>query len=116
MLEGKLVLPKKQAFLEAGYTGVATKFGGLLIPGVTRKDIGRVFNREKPLGKVIDPFTFEVSDELHMPYDETVVLAVKDWRPFTHIEPGGSDVAFGVSDWSKKSIITRSEKEGAIID
>jgi predicted deacylase len=116
MLEGKLILPKKQVFLEAGYTGVATKSGGLLTPGVTRKDIGRVFNREKLLGKVIDPFTFDVLDEIPMPYDETVVLAVKDWRPFTHIEPGGSDVAFGVSDWSKKSLLTRTEKEGTIID
>jgi predicted deacylase len=116
MLEGKLELPKKQVFLEAGYTGVAPKFGGLLIPGVTRKDIGRVFNKEKSLGEVIEPFTFEVLDEISIPYDETVVLAVKDWRPFTHIEPGGSDVAFGVSDWSKKRLISRTEKEGTLID
>jgi hypothetical protein len=45
-----------------------------------------------------------------------VVLAVKDWKPFSHIEPGASDVAFGVSDWSKKRWIMRSEEEGDIID
>ena len=82
---------------------------------MTREDIGRVYGLDHSLGEVINPYTFEVLDDLRMPFQESVVLAVKDWRPFTHIEPGGGDVAFEVSDWSKKRWITRSDEEGTII-
>jgi hypothetical protein len=116
MIEGEIKLPRRQVVLETGYTGVAPGSGGLLCPWVTREDIGRVYGKDKSLGEVINPYTFEVIDDLQMPYEESVVLAVKDWRPFTHIEPGGSDVAFEVSDWSKKRWITRSAEEGTIID
>ncbi len=115
MIDGELELPRKQVVLEAGYTGVTPGSGGLLCPWVTREDIGRVYGRDRSLGEVISPYTFEVLDDLRMPYEESVVLAVKDWRPFTHIEPGGSDVAFEVSDWSKKRWITRSDEEGTIV-
>ena len=115
MIDGELELPRRQVFLEGGYTGVAPASGGLLCPGVTREDIGRVYGGERSLGEVINPYTFEVLDDLRMPFEESLVLAVKDWRPFTHIEPGASDVAFEVSDWSKKRWITRSEEEGTII-
>ena len=115
MIEGELELPRRQVFLEGGYTGVAPASGGLLCPGVTREDIGRVYGGDRSLGEVINPYTFEVLEDLRMPFEESLVLAVKDWRPFTHIEPGASDVAFEVSDWSKKRWITRSEEEGAII-
>jgi predicted deacylase len=116
MIEGELELPRKQVYLEAGYTGVTPAYGGLLCPRVTREDIGRVFMKSDSLGEVINPYTFEVLDNLTMPYDETVILAVKDWKPFTHIEPGAADVAFGVSDWSKKKWLARTEEEGTIAD
>jgi hypothetical protein len=115
MIDGDLELPWRQAFLEEGYTGVSPTSGGLLCPRVTREDIGRVYGGERSLGEVINPYTFEVLDDLPMPFEETLVLAVKDWKPFTHIEPGASDVAFEVSDWSKKRWITRSEEEGTLI-
>ena len=115
MVEGDLELPRRQVILEGGYAGVAPSSGGLLSPGVTREDIGRVFGMDHSLGEVISPYTFEVLDDLRMPFEESVVLAVKDWRPFAHIEPGGGDVGFEVSDWSKKRWITRSDEEGTIV-
>ena len=87
--------------------GITPVSGGLLCPRVIREDIGRVFDRDQTLGEVINPYTFEVLDELKMPFEKSIVLAVKDARPFTHIEPGASDVAFGVADWNKKGWIER---------
>ncbi len=115
MIDGELELPRRQVILEGGYTGVTPSSGGLLCPGVTREDIGRVYGKDRSLGEVINPYTFEVLDDLHMPFEESVVLAVKDWRPFTHIEPGGGDVGFEISDWGNKRWITRSEEEGTIV-
>jgi predicted deacylase len=116
MIKGKLELPRNQVYLKGGYMGITPVSGGLLCPRVIREDIGRVFDRDQTLGEVINPYTFEVLDELKMPFEKSIVLAVKDARPFTHIEPGASDVAFGVADWNKKSWIERSEEEGIIID
>jgi predicted deacylase len=116
MIEGEIELPRRQVILDGGYVGIAPAHGGLLCPKVTRKDIGRVFSKEQHLGEVISPFTFEILDELRMPFEETLVLAVKDSIPFTHIEPGASDIAFGVADWYKKRWIKRSEEEGDIFD
>jgi len=97
MINGQLKLPKRQMVLD-GYVGIAPAHGGLLCPEVTRNDIGRVFQKDQHLGTVINPYTFELLDKLQMPYEKTVILEVKDAVPFSHIEPGASDVGFGVGD------------------
>jgi predicted deacylase len=112
MIEGELKLPRKQVVLEGGYVGVAPSHGGLLCPKVTRKDIGRVFRKEQLLGTIISPYTFKTLDKLQMPFEETMVLAVKDNLPFTHIEPGAGDIGFEVCDWNEKRWIIRSEGKG----
>jgi len=101
MIEGVSKLPQKQVVLEGPYVGVAPAHGGLLCPEVTVKDIGRVFSTEHRLATVISPFTFDVLDELKMPFEETIVLAVKDYLPFSQTEPGGGDIGYEVADWSK---------------
>ena len=105
MIKGDLKLPNRQVLLEGGYKGIAPKNGGLLCPKISRKDIGRVFKKKHLIGHIISPFTFDILDELKMPYNETIILAVKDAQPFTHIDPGASDIGFEVSDWNKKKWI-----------
>lgn len=100
MIEGKAKLPARQAILD-DYARVAPANGGLMRPEVTRKDLGRVFPKDTVLAKIFDAFTLEEIEQLRAPFEETMMLAVKEGNPFYHVEPAGCDASgFEVCDWS----------------
>ena len=99
MSDGEPELPTYQVEV-GGFASVAPAHGGLMIPEVTRKDIGRIFPRDHVLGRIISPYTFEELDILQAPYEENLLVAVRDAEPFTHMQPGGGDLGFSVVDWS----------------
>lgn len=98
MLDGEPQLPGYQVEV-GGFASIAPAHGGLMIPEVTREDIGRLFAKDHVLGRVISPYTFEELDVLRAPYEENMLVAVRDAQPFTHMQPGGGDLGFSVVDW-----------------
>ena len=101
MIDGDSVLPRSQVVLD-GYAQVTPKNGGLMKTEVSRQDIGRVINRGEIIARIYDPYTLEMIEELEAPFDETMLLAVKDGTPFYQVEPAGCDASgFEVCDWSK---------------
>ena len=99
MLDGDLKLPEHQVEV-SGFTSVAPAYGGVMIPEVTRRDIGRVFPKDHVLGRILSPYTFEELDVLRAPLEQSLLVAVRDAEPFTHVQPGGGDLGFSVVDWS----------------
>lgn len=97
MVEGRPILPTKQVIVRPE-TRCQSSQGGLLEPLVTRKDIGRVFPRGTILGRVLNPYSFEVIDEIRAPYESNLLVTATDGMPFTRVSPG--DQAFHVADFS----------------
>lgn len=97
MLPGEPVLPRRQVIVSPE-TNVRTAHGGLLFPNVTIEDIGTVFPKDTPFGVVVDPRDFEIVETVVAPYEQNILIAVKDERPCSRINAG--DYAFLVADWS----------------
>lgn len=99
MLDGEPELPEHQVEV-SNFVGIAPSYGGLMIPEVTREDIGRVFPKGHVVGRVLSPYTFEELDVMRVPIEQGLLVAVRDAQPFTHTQPGGGDLGFSVVDWS----------------
>jgi hypothetical protein len=98
MIEGTSELPGVQARMR-GMTGVGPHHGGLLIPEVTPRDLGRVFPKGTVLGRVISANSFEELDVLTMPYEEGMLVMVKGDPPFVQVNPGAGDFGFYMADY-----------------
>ena len=58
--------------------------------------------REEVIARVYDPYTLEMIEELVAPFEETMLLAVKEGTPFYQVEPAGCDASgFEVCDYGK---------------
>jgi hypothetical protein len=101
MIDGEPVMPRKQVLLD-GYAQVAPMNGGLMKPEVDRRDLGRVMEGGEVIARVYDPYTLELMEELVAPFEETMLLAVKEGTPYYQVEPSGCDASgFEVCDWEK---------------
>jgi predicted deacylase len=101
MIDGKPKLPSRQVMLD-DYAQVAPANGGLMRSEVSRRDLGRILRGGDLIARVFDAFTLEEIEQLKAPFDETMLLAVKEGTPFYHVEPSGCDASgFEVCDWSK---------------
>jgi predicted deacylase len=101
MIEGEPQLPRRQVILD-GYSQVSPKNGGLMRPEVTRRDIGRVMQGGEVIARVFDAYNLREIEKLVAPFDETMLLAVKEGTPFYQVEPAGCDASgYEVCDWSK---------------
>ncbi len=97
MIAGRKTLPRKQVIVSPE-TRCQPYHGGLLEPLVTRKDIGRVFAKNTPLGRVLSPTTFEILGEIQAPYDDNILVSASDSIPYSRVNPG--DQGFHVADYS----------------
>jgi predicted deacylase len=52
------------------------RHGGLLKPEVSGEDIGRIVPKGTLLGQIISPYTFEVLEEFHAPFDKNMITLV----------------------------------------
>jgi predicted deacylase len=101
MMDGDPLIPRRQVVLD-GYAQVTPENGGLMKPEVSRMDLGRVMEGGEVIARVYDPYTLEMMEELVAPFNETMLLAVKDGTPFYQVEPAGCDASgFEVCDWGK---------------
>jgi hypothetical protein len=101
MMNGEPVMPRRQVVLD-GYAQVSPKNGGLMKTEVSRRDLGRVMEEGQVIARVYDPYTLKMIEELVAPFEETMLLAVKEGTPFYQVEPAGCDASgFEVCDWSK---------------
>ncbi len=85
MLEGQPEIPAQQSVV----TNMATirpRFGGLLHPGVTLDDIGRVVPQGTLLGTVINPYTFEILEEIRAPFERNLMILLRG--AITKVHPG----------------------------
>ena len=101
MMDGEPMMPRRQVVLD-GYAQVSPANGGLMKPEVSRRDLGRVMEGGEVIARVYDPYTLEMIEELVAPFEETMLLAVKEGTPFYQVEPAGCDASgFEVCDWGK---------------
>jgi hypothetical protein len=90
MMNGEPVMPRRQVVLD-GYAQVSPKNGGLMKTEVSRRDLGRVMEEGQVIARVYDPYTLKMIEELVAPFEETMLLAVKEGTPFYQVEPAGCD-------------------------
>lgn len=101
VMEGEPVIPQRQVVLD-GYAQVSPENGGLMKPEVTGRDLCRVMKGGDVIARVYDPYKLEMIEELVAPFEETMLLAVKEGTPFYQVEPAGCDASgFEVCDWGK---------------
>lgn len=96
MIPGEPKLPRKQVIVSPE-TRCQPSAGGILIPEVTRRDIGCIFPKGIVLGRVFSPYTFEELDVIQAPYEENMLCSAHDQMPCSKVNPG--DQAFHVADW-----------------
>jgi|TARA_B100001971_G_scaffold44548_2_gene39501 hypothetical protein len=101
MIDGEPLKPQRQVVLK-GYAQVSPANGGLMRPEVSKRDLGRVIEGGEVIARVYDPYNLEMIEELVAPFEETMLLAVKEGTPFYQVEPAGCDASgFEVCDWSE---------------
>ena len=101
VMEGEPVIPQRQVVID-GYAQVSPENGGLMKPEVTRRDLCKVMKGGDVIARVYDPYMLEMIEELVAPFEETMLLAVKEGTPFYQVEPAGCDASgFEVCDWGK---------------
>lgn len=103
MIPGEPILPKKQLIISPE-TRCQPSAGGILVPEVTRQDIGRIFPRGFVLGRVFSPYDFKELDVITTPYEQNVLCSANDQLPFSRVNPG--DQAFHVADYSTAEWVT----------
>jgi hypothetical protein len=103
MLEGELVLPKRQVIISPE-NNLRPNQGGLLISHFKGNAIGRVVPKGTLLGTVISPYSFETIDEIRAPYNQNLILAVTYRHPFAKVNPG--NYGYIVSDMANAEWIT----------
>lgn len=86
MLDGEVVLPRKQVMLSGPRTLLAPRHGGLFVPVIGFDRLGATVARGTVLGRVYSPHTFELLEELAAPYDETVVIMLRG--ALSRVNPG----------------------------
>lgn len=92
MIGGTPELPAKQAVVQPE-TRVKPSNGGLLVPRVSRKDIGRVFPREAVLFDLVDVSTMELIEQGHGPYQNNVLISAPGGAMAVNLGDHGCHVA-----------------------
>lgn len=92
MIEGEIKLPSKQAVVQPE-TRVKPSSGGLLIPRVSRKDIGKSFSKEEVLFDIVDVSTMELIEHVYGPYEENFLISVPSGPLAVNIGDHGCHVA-----------------------
>jgi hypothetical protein len=100
MVNGELEEPKER-YLYKYRLLIRHTQGGLFLPSIQPKDLGKVFSRDYLLGKTISPYTFEVLEEFKAPYDQTAIISLK--ALFMRVSPG--EYAYIVADASTRKPI-----------
>jgi predicted deacylase len=96
MIPGQFRLPCKQVIVSPE-TRCQPSAGGILVPEVTRQDIGCIFPRGAVLGRVFSPFTLDELDVIRAPYEANILCSARDLTPCSKTSPG--DQGFHVADW-----------------
>jgi len=92
MMAGEPQVPAKQTVV-ADMRVIRPHFGGLLYPGLKFNDIGTIVPKGTLLGTVINPYTFEVLEEIRTPVERGLIILI---RPtITKVHPG--DYAYMVA-------------------
>ncbi len=92
MLPGEPQLPEKQTVV-TDMRVIRSHYGGLLYPALKFPDIGTIVPRDTLLGTVINPYTFEVLEEIRSPVERGLIILI---RPtITKVHPG--DYAYMVA-------------------
>jgi predicted deacylase len=85
MIAGEPIVPETQTVVTE-MAIIRPRMGGLLYPGVTLEDVGKVIAGGTLLGTVISPYTFEVLEEIRAPFASNLVILL---RPtITKVHPG----------------------------
>lgn len=85
MIDGRPELPDRQTVLQE-ITTLRPGHGGLLYSELGTDALGLEIPRGRLLGRVLSPYTFEMLEELHAPFQRNVVLLL---RPgITAVNPG----------------------------
>lgn len=85
MIPGEPAVPEKQTVV-TDMRVIRPHFGGLLLPGVTLKDIGQVVPRDTLLGTVVNPYTFETLEEIRAPLERNLMILLRG--AITKVHPG----------------------------
>lgn len=93
MLPGKPETPPRQTVV-TNMSIIRPRFGGLLYPGVTLDDIGRIVPGGTVLGTVISPYTFETLEEIRAPFAHSLMILLRG--ALTKVHPG--DYAYMVAE------------------
>jgi hypothetical protein len=80
-------------------TGLGPTHPGLLYGKIDHRDIGRVLKGGTLLGEIIDPYTFDVIEEIRAPFEETIVIAATHGDPVQYVQAGHGDFGYYVADW-----------------
>lgn len=103
MLPGEIVRSSRQLIISPERRCQPSQ-GGLLLPQVSKRDIGSAFPKGHILGTVVDPHTSEAIDEICAPYERSLLLSAASTEPYVVVQPG--DQAFHVGDLSTARWVT----------
>jgi hypothetical protein len=106
MVPGPVVRPTKQVIVSPERRCQPAQ-GGILLPGVGKREIGSVFPIDHLLGTVVDPYTGEALDEIRAPYEQNLLLSATASQPYTVVHPG--DQGFHVADFSTARWVENSD-------
>ncbi len=92
MIEGKPLLPRKQAVVEPE-TRVKPPTGGFLIPHVSGRDIGRVFRDDETLYELVDLSTMRPLQKVVGPYANNLLISAPGGALAVNLGDQGCHVA-----------------------
>src|SRR5581483_8725628 len=77
MLDGEPELPERQVVVTEKAT-IAPHHGGLMVSDFDANDLGRTVQKGTVLARIYDPSTLEELEELEAPYDESILILVRE--------------------------------------
>jgi predicted deacylase len=100
MLDGEPELPTRQLIVtQMAYP--RPHHGGIMLANTTAARLGESVTAGYELGSIIDPATFEVLETIRAPFDENILVLVRE--PFTKVDPG--DFAFIVGNATTARVV-----------
>ncbi len=103
MLPGELVLPEKQIKINESKM-LRARHGGILYPRIGGLETqGHVVSGGTILAEIVSPYTFKVLEEIVAPYDESVLLLVRD-----RVEVVPGSYAYHVGNMKTAEVVERS--------
>lgn len=93
MLPGEPEVPDRQVVVDELIV-LRPHYGGLMISNVEPEQLGTSVAESTELGRIVDPYTFEVLEVVKAPFDPSLLVLVRE--PVTKVDPG--DYGFMVAN------------------